>query len=455
MNVIVIDLGKTNSKLALVDTAQAKEIQVVTQPAAVSTRALYPCIDHESIAAFIFNSLQQFARNHRVDAITVTTHGATAALLNANGDLALPVLDYEFRGVDESRHAYQSERPQFSATGSPALPGGLNIGAQLYWLQTNYPKQFSAVTTVLTWPQYWVYILTGEKHNDVTSLGCHTDLYEPRQQQYSTLVDAMHWRSLMPPTRNSGQLTGPVLPAVAKRTGLPSSTPVYTGIHDSNASLVPHVIARAAPFSVVSTGTWFITMSIGGKQIPLDENKDTLLNVNAHGDAVPSARFMGGRERDILGVRTATTEETLDKLLSHQNPPLLLPSVVPDTGPYPTASHHWVNAAEQTELRDCAVTLYLALMTNECLQLIGAEGPSYIEGPLAHDHHYAQMLSAVSDRPVLISDSQTGTSVGAAMLISTPDTTHEYTEEVLNQNRKKRMQDYAQQWQRLLQNHAK
>ena len=159
MNVIVIDLGKTNSKLALVDTAQANEIQVVTQPAAVSTRALYPCIDHESIAAFIFNSLQQFARNHRVDAITVTTHGATAALLNANGDLALPVLDYEFRGVDESRHAYQSERPQFSATGSPALPGGLNIGAQLYWLQTNYPKQFSAVTTVLTWPQYWVCLL--------------------------------------------------------------------------------------------------------------------------------------------------------------------------------------------------------------------------------------------------------------------------------------------------------
>ena len=94
-------------------------------------------------------------------------------------------------------------------------------------------------------------------------------------------------------------------------------------------------------------------------------------------------------------------------------------------------------------------------MTNECLQLIGAEGPTYIEGPLAHDHQYAQMLSAVSNRPVFISDSQTGTSVGAAMLISTPDTAHEYTEEVLNQNRKKQMQEYARQWQRLLQNHAK
>ena len=44
----------------------------------------------------------------------------------------------------------------------------------------------------------------------------------------------------------------------------PPGTPVLTGIHDSNASLLPHLIDRKPPFAVVSTGTWVIAMAIGG-----------------------------------------------------------------------------------------------------------------------------------------------------------------------------------------------
>lgn len=78
----------------------------------------------------------------------------------------------------------------------------------------------------------------------------------------------------------------------------------YTGIHDSNASLVPHLIAQTAPFTVLSTGTWFIAMAIGGDETVLDESKNTLINVNAFGDPVPSALFMGGRDRaNSLSIR--------------------------------------------------------------------------------------------------------------------------------------------------------
>lgn len=455
--VAVIDLGKTNSKVALVDTAIASEIHVITQPAAVNSDTLYPSLDHLAIEVFVLEALRVLSALQTFDAITVTTHGATAALINDAGQLVLPVFDYEFTGVDELREEYDQIRPSFADTGSPALPGGLNIGAQLYWQQKYHASQFTQAATLLTWPQYWVHRLTGEAANDVTSLGCHTDLYEPRHQRYSQLVDKMNWQSIMPPTKHSGQRSGMISTALATSTGVRSDTAVYTGIHDSNASLVPHLIARDAPYSVVSTGTWFIVMAIGGTPTTLDESRDTLLNINAFGHCVPSARFMGGRERELLMVSDLSCKQAMDTLLNNtDSPTMLMPSVVPDTGPYPNAEKRWIgaDAAHDKSTQDCAVTLYLALMTHESMQLIGSKGPTYIEGPLAHDRHFAQMLAAVSNRPVFISAAQTGTSVGAAMLISAPEKLPDYALVELDNTHRGKLVRYATRWQEQLHSHS-
>lgn len=468
--VAVIDLGKTNSKVALVDTQQCVEVQVIKQAAAVNSESLYPSLDHQAIEAFLVDALQALSAAHTIDAITVTTHGATAALLNESGQLAMPVMDYEFTEIDQLRDEYDQHRPSFANTGSPSLPGGLNIGAQLYWQQKYHARQFEQCSTVLTWPQYWVHRLTGQRHNDVTSLGCHTDLYEPQQQQYSTLVVEQQWHTLMPPTRHSGKLSGSLTDTFANKLSLRSTTPVYTGIHDSNASLVPHLIAQTAPFSVVSTGTWFITMAIGGTSTPLDESRDTLINVNARGESVPSARFMGGRERERLQVTEPATDQAMNELLDGADTAaMLMPSVVKDTGPYPHASHQWYgseishnssthpppHSSFHSSIHTCAVTLYLALMTHECLALIGADGPTYIEGPLAQDKHYAQMLAAVSNRPVLISESETGTSIGAAMLINPPKNAPDYTRIDLDAIQRDKLEKYAIKWKQRLARHVK
>ena len=89
------------------------------------------------------------------------------------------------------------------------------------------------------------------------------------------------------------------------------------------------------------------------------------------------------------------------------------------------------------------------------MQLVGSDGPTFIEGPLAHDLHYAQMLASVSKRPVMTSASQTGTSVGAAMLIQAPDEPPAYTHVKVDANRRHAMQHYAQLWQKHLKAHAK
>ncbi len=455
--VAVIDLGKTNSKVALVDTLECVEITVIKQPAAVSSESLYPSLDHHAIEVFVIDALQALSSTHSIDAITVTTHGATAALLTESGQLAMPVMDYEFTDIDQLRDEYEQHRPSFAETGSPSLPGGLNIGAQLFWQQRNHARRFEQCSTVLTWPQYWVHRLTGQQHNDVTSLGCHTDLYKPNQQQYSSLVIDQKWLARMPPTRHSGQLSATITEVFANDSGLSPTIPVFTGIHDSNASLVPHLITHTAPFSVVSTGTWFITMAIGGNNTQLDEHRDTLINVNARGESVPSARFMGGRERDLLQVTEPASEKAMAKLLDcADTAAMLMPSVVADTGPYPNATHQWLgtNAETDSSIKVCAVTLYLALMTHECLLLIGADGPTFIEGPLAQDQQFAQILAAVSKRPVFISESETGTTIGAAMLISPPAKPPNYTRVVVDAAKRDKLDHYARRWKQQLAKHT-
>ena len=456
--VAVIDIGKTNAKVALVDNLLATESEVIRQRIYANTTTLYPSLNHSAIEDFIVEALVKLSKNHKIDALTVTTHGATVALIDRAGELALPILDYEFQDVDELRSVYEKLRPPFADTGSPALPGGLNIGAQLHWQQTKYPKEFATVHTILTWPQYWVFRLTGERYNDVSSLGVHTDLYEPERQRCSKLVEERSWTSLMPPTRLSGELSGTLTPHIAKRTHLPSTTPVYTGIHDSNASLVPHLTTQKPPFTVISTGTWFIVMAIGGTGVVLDETRDTLLNVNAYGKSVPSARFMGGRERELLGVTSNASEQSMTQLLSDTlKPAMLLPSVVTGTGPFPHTKAHWIGKSieNDTKLRDCAVTLYLAMMSAECMQLIGSEGNIFIEGPLAHDIHYAKMLAAITERRVILSDSQTGTSVGAAMLINPPEKSPPSHHVSIDNTLCAQLQHYAKLWRNNLTLHSR
>ena len=249
---------------------------------------------------FFRAGLKRLQNDFRVDAISITTHGACAALPSSNGALATPVIDYEEPALEEFRADYAVLRPPFSETGAPHLPLGLNIGAQIHWQFRRDPTLSARVAHLVTWPQYWGFRLTGRLATDVTSLGCHTDLWNPREGRFSGLVERLGLTGKIAPALQPGDVLGAITPDIAAATGLPEGTPVACGIHDSNASLLPHLIARQGAFSVVSTGTWVIVMTIGGRQVRLDPARDTLVNVNARGQPVPSARFMGGREYEVI-----------------------------------------------------------------------------------------------------------------------------------------------------------
>lgn len=415
--VAVIDIGKTNAKLALVDLDTRTELTALRQPNRPLVSGGYPEHRIHDIWDFILDGLATLHRQHRVDAISVTTHGATAVLLNATGNLALPVLDYEFAIPEMTRGHYDVIRPDFAESGSPALPLGLNLGAQLYWQQDKYPGYFEAVTAILTYPQYWSWRLTGQMASEATSLGCHTDLWNPHGRDFSTLVDIMDWRPLFPPLKPAGAVLGPLHRGIAAATGLDPRTPVVSGIHDSNASLLPHLVDRKPPFAVVSTGTWVISMAVGGRKVDLDPARDTLVNVDAFGDPVPSARFMGGREFDLLMQDRRRDWNAADLATVAESGLMLLPSTVVGSGPFPAAHARWVGGEPEGGVRFVTVSFYLALMTATCLDLVGAGGDIVVEGPFASNEPYLAMLEAATGRPVVASGNATGTSIGAAMLL--------------------------------------
>ncbi|RWO90770.1 FGGY-family carbohydrate kinase [Mesorhizobium sp.] len=423
--VAVIDIGKTNAKVALVNLADVREVALRRMANAPVLDGPYPHHDVELLWSFILDSLAEINREQRIDAISITTHGATGVLVHAAGEVALPVLDYEFAGPDTLAEDYDTIRPAFAETGTPRLPVGLNLGAQLFWQQKRFPAEFAKAAAMLMYPQYWALRLTGVAANEVTSLGCHTDLWNPWKADFSSLVDKMQWRRLMAPVRPAKDRLGPILPALAIRTGLDPQTPVFCGLHDSNASLLPHLLSDTPPFSVVSTGTWVVSMAVGGNKIALDPTRDTLVNVNALGDPVPSARFMGGREFSLLtqGQSEGWTEADIATVLAWKAS--LLPSTQQSSGPFPYHRAAWLDAdGINNGQRFAAISFYLALMTATCLDLIGADGPTIVEGPFARNRLFTRMLAAATARAVIASEAATGTSIGAALLASDHGTAH-------------------------------
>ena len=415
-HIAVIDIGKTNAKLALVDAETLQEIAVVTRPNTVRPGPPWPHFDLDGHWEFFLHHLKAFHGAHGVDAISITTHAASAVLLQADGTLAAPMLDYEFTGPNDLAQAYDAIRPDFAETGSPRLPIGLNLGAQLHWLFTTQPGLLERTAYVLTYPQYWGWRLTGARATDVTSLGCHTDLWNPWTGTFSSLVERLGLTGRLAPARRPGETLGQIRPEIAARTGLAQGTPVSVGIHDSNASLYPHVLGRKGAFCVVSTGTWVVSMAVGAERIDLDPTRDLLVNVNGLGQPVPSARFMGGREYELIRQGSDLKPAPADRAAVLNAGIMILPAVEPGSGPFQGRAMRWTGQPASEGEKLVALSYYLAMMTDTCLGLIGAAGPVIVEGPFARNGDYLDMLAALRPDGVEIAASATGTSIGAALL---------------------------------------
>jgi L-fuculokinase len=416
--IAVFDVGKTNIKVIVFDRGGAvlAERSAPNNPLAPDSEWPYLRLDTEGAWAFLIGALKELGARFSIEAISTTTHGCAGVLMQSGGP-ALPPLDYEFDGFGDIDADYDAARPHFDEARSPHLSRGLNLGRHLFYYERHYPAQFKQATAFLTYAQYFAWRLGGAIASEVTSLGAHTDLWRPNEGDLSSMVDALGWRRLFPPRRKAWDTLGTLKPEIANTTGLSADVRIICGAHDSNAALVPHLLSRREPFTVVSTGTWVIIMAVGGKG-QLDPEADMLANVDVRGEPVPTARFMGGREYAVLAGGSPVDADEADVGAIIASGVLALPAFSDQGGPFASRKGVIERLAPTTpKARAALATLYSALMTAHMLRRLEAPGELIVEGGFARSPAFAAVLARLmAGRRVVIAPISAGAAAGAAML---------------------------------------
>ena len=290
---LVLDVGKTRSKLLVLDRAG----QVVAQAGHASAArhdGAWTALDTEGIQTWLAYAIVSLGplRAHLARA-SFSAHGAAFAAVQGD-TLAWPVPDYEWARFYERPADWPQQIGSFDETLSPDLPRGLNAATQFDWLERHAPDTF-ARGQLLPYAQYWAWWFSGVAASEVSSLGCHTHLWNPGAQGFSALAQRRGWAARFAPLRRAWEPLGGVRPALARRLGLPAGLRIHVGAHDSNACLARYL--RSHPrMTLVTTGTWIVVMAPGAPERRLDAELDLLCNVSVRQERVPTGRFMGGRE---------------------------------------------------------------------------------------------------------------------------------------------------------------
>ena len=203
--------------------------------------------------------------------------------------------------------------------------------------------------------------------------------------------------------------------------GLTQNIKVLSGIHDSNASLLPYLGTRDAPFTLLSTGTWVITMAVGHSLESLNPALDMLANLDAEGKPIACANFMGGREFATIAGDCKESPSLKNIAALMHSDIYALPSFSPGSGPF-ASRHGEIIGPMNPELRSSLATLYCALMCIKRLEDLNVtKGDIIVEGSYAKNEVLCSLIATLKpNQNVYAAVDQAGTARGAALLANWP-----------------------------------
>jgi len=295
--IAVFDVGKTNKKLFLFD----EDYQIVFERSArffeTADEDGFPCENLESLKLSVFDSLKEvFAlKEFSIKAVTFSAYGASFVNIDKTGKPVTPLYNY-LKPYPEalSRQLYEKYggEDQFSLETASPLLGSLNSGLQLYRLKHEQPETFKRIKYALHLPQYLSSLLSGKYYSDLTSIGCHTALWDFEKNSYHQWVTQEGIAKKLAPIISSDKVLPSVLPGKGFKVGV--------GLHDSSAALIPYLVGFEEPFVLLSTGTWNISLNpFDRSALTAEELKmDCLSYLQYQGTPVKAARLFSGFELD-------------------------------------------------------------------------------------------------------------------------------------------------------------
>ncbi|WP_262298032.1 FGGY family carbohydrate kinase [Microvirga sesbaniae] len=416
----VLDIGKTNLKLVLVDpegdcTASISRLHdfLLDEP--------YPAIDVDGIIDWFLDGLAGFAGRHQISALVTTAHGGGGVLVDEAGAV-LPMMDYEAATPPEIDALYALEGPPYEEVFSFTGAGAMQLAKQLTWQAECFPQAFARAQHFLTTAQYVAWRLGGVPASEVSQLGAQGHVWNPRAGTLSNFVRRRGFSRLFPPLSRAGEVLGHLRPDWAARTGLARNTEVLCGVHDSNANLFRYKAAGLSDHTVLSTGTWMIGFDRRCPLDRLDGARAMVSNVDVDGEIVSSTLTMTGREYAMIAGSQPAPDDAaiaaLRDLIARGTLPL--PSFGPHDGLFPGSGRRgrFVGPppAAVTEA-GAAAALYVALTASACLDALGSRAPIVVDGGFSTNIAFGRLLAALRPgQPVALSQSPHGTALGAGLL---------------------------------------
>jgi sugar (pentulose or hexulose) kinase len=254
--ILIFDVGKTNKKILLFDDEYKIVYKESIQIEETKDEDDFPCEDVNALTRWVKDSFHRLVQDKRFEirGVNFSGYGASFVYLDETLNVCLPLYNYLKPYPAELKqrfyNTYGGEEKLATQTASPVL-GSLNSGMQLYRLKNERPEVFPKIKYALHLPQYLSFILSSNTCSEITSIGCHTNLWDFQKNNYHKWVTQEGIEKKLAPVMHSNETAG-----YASNT-----IPVGVGLHDSSAALIPYLAAFDEPFILVSTGTWCINLN--------------------------------------------------------------------------------------------------------------------------------------------------------------------------------------------------
>ena len=295
--IAIFDVGKTNKKLFLFDDRYKIVFERTARFNEIEDEDGFPCENIENLKRSVFEALDEVSKlkQFELNAVNFSAYGASFVYLDGNGEPVAPLYNYLKpypQELEKQLYDTYGGKEAFSLqTASPAL-GSLNSGLQLYRLKYEQPGLFEKIKCALHLPQYLSYLVTGQKFSDLSSIGCHTALWDFERNNYHDWVTREHIIDKLAPIHPGDSTVSAVLRNTNCVAGI--------GFHDSSAALIPYLVNFSEPFILLSTGTWSISLNpFNQDPLTADELKNDCLNyMQYNGQPVKASRYFIGSYHD-------------------------------------------------------------------------------------------------------------------------------------------------------------
>jgi sugar (pentulose or hexulose) kinase len=194
--------------------------------------------------------------------ITVDTWGSDILLLRPDGQLLQNLVCYRdgsLKGPLARANARFTPGELYQMIGSFYFYS--DTVAILTKMREEYPRLLDAAELMLPLPDYFNFLLSGEKYCEYT-IASTLQLMDPRSGQWHRgLVDALGIpdNKLLPPGR-SGYVLGDFTPALKRELGLGGTKVIASCGHDSAAAMAAVPVMGDEPWLCISSGSWSVLM---------------------------------------------------------------------------------------------------------------------------------------------------------------------------------------------------